>query len=320
MSWFRNLFGGQRSAKVPHRTRAVGPVANLLDEAFIRRLERLTLEARSSLRGTPTGGEHASRQQMPMTVFSDHRPYSSGDDYRLVDWNAYARHEQIVVKLGETEQSIPVHLLLDLSKSMDWGTPNKLLVARQLVAALGTLALANHDRLRIVPFSNRLLPQYGPVQGKMRLLEMLQYLNALKPAAQTALGATLAAYARANERGGLLVLCSDLLAEPAEGLAAALRHLPAPRWQVLVLQLFDPAELKPALDGPLDLEDLETGTKIDLVIDEQALAIYRQNLETWQRGVADACGRFGATLARVQTDWPLEKQVVPYLRSRRILT
>lgn len=321
MNWFRRLFAQPRNTTntTPTRRVTAKTSASLLDEAFLRRLERLMLEARSTLRGVPTAGEHPSRQQMPMTVFSDHRPYSAGDDYRLVDWNAYARHEQIVVKLGEADQSINVHIILDLSRSMDWGTPNKLLVARQLSAAIGALALANNDRLRIAPFSSGLLTPFGPAQGKTRLIDSLRYLNQLQPAQRTSLAAAVASHCQAHEQGGLIVICSDLLAEPAEGLIAALRHVPAPRWQTLVIQLTDPWELKPDLQGALDLEDAETGQKIALTIDEDTLIAYRRNLELWQNQIRAACQRYGATLAQIATNWPLERQIIPYLHLRRVI-
>lgn len=296
------------------------PRFSVADEAFLRRLERLSIEARRSLRGMPSGGEHPSRQQLPATIFSDHRPYSAGDDYRSIDWNAYARQEQFVVKLGETEQTINVHLLLDLSRSMAWGTPPKLLAARQLIAALGYLALAHSDRLRITPFSAGLLPSFGPSQSKLRTTDMLRFVDALQPAARTSLAGSLGAYARTAEQGGLLVVCSDLLTEPAEGLAEGLRLFRPPRWQALVLHILDPRELQPDLSGPIELEDAETGERLPLTVDDEAIAVYRRNLATWQQGLTGACARSGAAYVQVLSSWPIEKQVIPYLRARQILS
>jgi uncharacterized protein (DUF58 family) len=310
--WFKHILRTSRSRGPARR-------ANLLDEAFLLRLERLSIQASRSLHGTPLAGEHQSRRRLPSTVFDDHRPYSEGDDYRHVDWHAYARHEQVLVRLGKTEQNIGVHILLDASRSMAWGAPPKLDAARQLVAALGYLTLAANDRLRIAPFSGGPLPAYGPAQGKARAVEMLRFVAGIAPDTQTALAATLAGYARQHQRGGLLVLCSDLLAEPAAGLAEGLRALPPPRWQVLVLHLLDPAELRPELAGPLELEDAETGRRRPLMLDAETVAAYRRNLAAWQAALADACGRRGATYAQIMTDWPIERSVVPFLRARQVL-
>ncbi len=306
--WFKDIF------------RRPEPKADdpLFDEAFLRRLERLSLQAQRALRGHPLSGEHLSRHRLPTTIFSEHRPYSAGDDYRYVDWNAYAHQDQIFVKLGEVEQDVNIHILLDASRSMNWGSPAKLRVAQRLAGAIGYLALAHSDRLRIAPFGNTPLPAFGPIQGKSRLIEMLRFVEKIRPDQQTGIAQALTMYARQHEHGGLLAICSDLLA--AEGLEEGLRALPPPRWQVLVLHILDPRELKPDIQGPLELEDSETSGRLMMTLDEPTIALYRRALATWQSSLADTCVRRGAAYAQVLTNWPLERQVVPYLQARRILT
>lgn len=306
--WFKDIL---------RRRRGAGE-APLFDETFLRRLERLGLQAQRTLRGNPAGGEHVSRHKLPTTIFSDHRPYSVGDDYRHIDWNAYAHQEQLFVKLGEAEQDISVHVLLDVSRSMAWGEPPKLRAAQRLVAMLGYLALAHGDRLRVVPFGAAPLRPFGPARGKSQFMGLLRFVEGLEPREQTALARAVGAYAATHSRsGGLLVLVSDLLA--AEGLEEGLRALPPPRWQVLVLHMLDQRELRPDLSGPLELEDAETGQRLALTLDAETLAAYRRNVTTWQEGIAEGCARRGATYAQVLADWPLERAVVPYLRVRRIL-
>ncbi|MCU0494595.1 MAG: DUF58 domain-containing protein [Chloroflexaceae bacterium] len=289
----------------------------LFDEAFLRRMERLSLQAQRTLRGNPSSGEHPSRRQLPTSIFSDHRPYTSGDDLRYVDWNAYARQEHVLVKLGETEQDINIHLLLDCSKSMAWGEPARFRVAQQLAGALGYLALAHSDRLHIVPFNSATPRPFGPTQGKGRMVEMLRYIENIKPEGQTNLTTLLQRYARSRPMGGVLVILSDLLT--TDGLLEGLQALPPPRWQVLVLHLLDPQELRPTISGPIELEDSETGQRMELVLDKETLAEYRQNVERWQATVARACAQRHASYARLMTNWPLEQSIVPYLRTRRML-
>jgi uncharacterized protein (DUF58 family) len=312
--WFKNIFSRRSAA-------ATQP---LFDEAFLRRLERLSLQAQRTLRGRPSGGEHISRNELPATIFSDHRPYSHGDDYRYIDWNAYAHQDEMFVRLGEIEQSISVHVLLDCSRSMGWspggrGNPErpKLRAAQRLAAAIGYLALAHHDRLYVTPFGEAALTPFGPAHGKARLVELLRFIEGAEPDQGTALAAALGGYARRHPRGGLLAICSDLLAP--EGLDQALRALPPPRWQTLVLHILDPRELRPDLSGPIELEDAETGQRLPITLDADALATYRRGVAAWQEQVAAACARRGAVYAQALTDWPLERQVIPYLRARRIL-
>lgn len=331
-SWFRSIArrlgpwtSRAQSARAGESRRARGKSSAarrtrfVANEALLRRLERLSLEAQRTLQGRPIGGDHPSQQQMPNTIFSDHRPYSAGDDYRYIDWNAYARQDQIVVKLGETEQSVDVHLLLDTSRSMAWGMPPKLVVAQELIATLGYLALAHSDRLRVTPFADQALPPFGPAQSKRRSVDLLHFVEQVRPAAQTSIAPVVKRYVQAYERGGLLVICSDLLADSSDGLDEALRGLAPPRWQVLVLHVLDRQELRPDLSGPLELEDTETNQRLALVLDSETLAAYRHEVTAWQEALAAACARRGATYARILTDWPLEQAVLPYLQKRRVV-
>lgn len=306
--WFKNIFLRRTSTR--HEP--------LFDESFMRRLERLSLQAQRTLRGNPSGGEHPSRHRIPTSIFSDHRPYVRGDDVRYVDWNAYARQGHMLVKLGDAEQNVEVHLLLDTSRSMAWGQPPKLRAAQQLVGALGYLSLSHSDRLRVVPFGSATQTMFGPVQGKGRLVELFRYIETISLEQRTHLSSVLRHYAQNHPRGGILVLCSDLLT--AESLGEGLQSLPPPRWQVLVLHLLDPRELRPDLRGPLELEDSETGQRLPLTLDAATLATYRQRVHAWQERIALTCARRGATYARLLTTWPLERKIVPYLRTRRLLT
>jgi uncharacterized protein (DUF58 family) len=305
--WFKTIF----------KTKRASNEVKLFDEAFLLRLERLSLQAQRTLRGNPSSGEHPSRHHVPASVFSDHRPYSVGDDYRYIDWNSYGHQEQLFVKLGEVEQDVHVHVMLDVSRSMAWGSPTKLRVAQQLAAALGYLALSHSDRLHVVPFGTAPLRKFGPAQGKNRLPELMRFIEAVQPNERTALARAIRTYAKAQTMGGMLVLISDLLA--TEGMEEALRLLVPPRWQVLVLHVIDQRELQPDFQGPIELEDAETGQRLALTLDSETLSAYRQQVRTWQEQIASLCARRGATYAPVLTNWSLERMVVPYLQARRIL-
>lgn len=332
--WFKTILRRSRATNDERRATSPGRAASrrpaligrrpepreapLFDEAFLRRLERMSLQAQRTLRGNPASGEHPSRHQMPATIFSDHRPYTSGDDLRYVDWNAYARQSHVLVKLGEAEQDVNVHLLIDASRSMTIGSPPRLRLAQQLVAAIGYLALAHSDRLHVQPFGPGPLPSFGPAQGKGRLIELLQFVERITPQPATRLAPVLQQHARRHPQGGLLVICSDLLAP--DHLEEGLRALQPPRWQTLVLHLLDRRDLQPELQGPLELEDSETGQRLPITLDEPTLRSYRRSVAAWRERLARICAGRGVTYAPVMSDWPLEQKVVPYLRARRLLS
>jgi uncharacterized protein (DUF58 family) len=319
----------------------------LFDEAFLRRLERLSFRTVPSLRGVMLG-ERRSRNLRPALDFSDHRPYASGDDLRHVDWSAYGRHEVLFVKLGEATQSVSIHILLDCSRSMAWAaahkssrphgaTFNKWDAARRLAGALSYLGLAGGERVEITPFIQTLAEGFGPTEGKRRAIPILNFLSAVTPSSKVlslkgeeggGLVPSLHTYARTHPGGGLLVLISDLLdtvaPSPLEGgageeLAESLRYLTPPRWQVLVLHLLTEEEVQPTLAGDYDLQDSETDESLPFHLNEATLTQYRLRLRTWCAELQSACAQRGATYARVLAEWPLEQVVIPYLRQRGVV-
>ncbi len=236
-----------------NRKPKTAPNLPLFDEAFLRRLERLNFRTVPSLRGSILG-DRRSRNLRASLDFSDHRPYSIGDDLRHVDWNAYARHEALVVKLSESTQSVDVHILLDRSPSMggvvdfgfgigDFGLKGEDIQnpkskiqngdvqnpkskwdgARRLAGALSYLALAGGEKLYLTPFAETLDKGFGPTRGKKQIIPTLQFLTSVTVnESMTTVNSltSLADMARLYPNGGLLVLLSDLLdtATPEVGL------------------------------------------------------------------------------------------------------
>src|SRR5215211_520294 len=123
----------------------------LFDEAFLRQLDRLALIARRPVAGEMQG-ERRSPKRGPSVEFADYKPYVSGDDFRQIDWNLYARAERFFLKLFVAEEELTLHLLLDTSRSMDWGDPNKLRYAKRVIGAVGYIALTNLDRITLTAF------------------------------------------------------------------------------------------------------------------------------------------------------------------------
>jgi len=304
--------------KTTSRLRAK-PVAqpSALDEAFLRRLERLALNASRTLRGG-LSGTHPSQRRLPAPTFSDHRLYTSSDDMRYVDWNAYARQETLFVKLGETEQDVPVHLVLDRSASMDYGVgdTNKLHYGKQLLAALGYIALANGDKLHATTADTAIASPWGPAQNKQRAPDLLRYAAAITPSTRGALQTALETYTRVRG-GGLLVILSDgwALGEPQ----TLLRLAAPPRWHVLLLHVLHRDELEPQLHGNLELEDSETAERTSLLIDDHLLEQYQTRVAEWCRSLETTCQQRGAAYTRIVTDMPLEQSVIPYLRQRQAI-
>lgn len=290
----------------------------LFDEEFRQRLERLTLLSRRVLAQSLVG-EHRSRHRTFAAEFADYRSYTQGDDFRHIDWNIYARMESVFVRLSEANQDLTVHLLIDSSRSMEWGEPAKFFYARRAAAALGYIALNRFDRLVATAFSDRLLATYGPTRGRGRILGLLDFLGELQPGAQTDIDAILQQYSlRTRRRGDLLVLVSDLL--PPGGYQDGLRALLERGWQIVLIHLLDPRELDPTLRGDLELVDQETDDRLPLTPAPDVVERYKGLVAAWCEEAETFCKRRGIDYLRVQTTWPFETLVLGYMEQRGLIS
>ena len=90
-------------------------------------------------------GQWRSRSSGSSVEFSDYRTYTPGDEFRRIDWNAYARLERLFVRLYRAEEDLSLAVILDASASMAWGKPSKGRLAAQLAGALAYVALQGGD-------------------------------------------------------------------------------------------------------------------------------------------------------------------------------
>ncbi len=96
----------------------------LLTSEFMARLDQLDVMSRKLLAGKMKG-ERRSKRRGQSVEFADYRNYVIGDDLRFIDWNIYARLDRLFLKLFLEEEDLGVHILVDVSKSCDFGEPKE---------------------------------------------------------------------------------------------------------------------------------------------------------------------------------------------------
>jgi len=296
------------------------------DETFLRRLESLALLYRRAA-VSQMQGERRSAQRGQSVEFSDFRPYVPGDDFRRIDWNAYARLERLFLKLFVEEQDLTVHILIDASRSMDWGEPNKLEFAARLAGALGFVALASLDRVTATvlgingPAVRRHLPS---VRGKRSALSLFEFLGALNdeevgPALSQNPGApaaALGAYGATTHQPGAVLLFSDLL---DDGWQPALNRLAGRGFEVSVLHILSLDELKPELEGDFRLIDSETEQGVELTANFDTLRRYKDVLADWQASWRTFCIARNMHYLSIDTSQTLEELLFSDLPQQGVL-
>lgn len=321
----------------------------LFEESFLYKLERLSVMSRRAMAGQ-LQGERRSPKRGQSVEFADFRPYSPGDDFRRIDWNAYARLDRFFLKLFVEEEDLTVHILVDASLSMDWGDPNKLAYALRVAGALGYIAMAGLDRVTVsilgktsptglgAPDQQPAAPHYfSPHRGKasaQALFTFLQFhlpadqpsrLPPSQPSAQPV--AQIQSYAARTATPGPLILISDLFesslpthqhSNPST-FQSALNTLASKGFEVTLLHTLAADERQPELSGDLKLLDVEGGAEVEITADYDLLQRYINGLASWQNEWRAFCGARGMHYIPLETTLPLDELLFAWLRQYAVL-
>jgi uncharacterized protein (DUF58 family) len=294
-------------------------ISMILDEPTLRKINALTLIAERVRAGRMRGDRRSSKRGTSIE-FADFRNYVPGDDLRRMDWNIYARLDRPFIRLFEDEEDLSVNILLDGSRSMDWGEgdSNKFTFAVRLAAALGAIALGGGDPCRFELLAGAPAgSHFGPARGAHQTLRYLQHLGTLAAGGETALDAALTRFALARRRPWLVLFISDLL-DPA-GFRDGLDRILSQGHQVVVVHVLAQDELNPQLSGDLKLIDREFGGTQEVTLDPSILQGYRRQLERWLAEIEKRCRGRGIGYVRTSTGDPWDRFILRELRAEGVV-
>jgi len=286
----------------------------LFDESTLRKLNQLTLVA-SRVRSGALKGERRSSRRGSSVEFADYRNYAPGDDLRRLDWNIYARLERPFIKLLEEEEDLAVHILVDGSRSMNWGEAeeNKFNYARRLAAGVGAITLSSGDVLSIGLLQNgKVVTEFGPSRGQGSLTRLFRFLENLEPGGETDLNRSMRDYSIIPRRAGLVILISDLFA--SEGYEAGLRQLMGRGHEAALMHVLAADELDPPLAGDIQLIDIETNHEQDVSLDGGLRELYRTRAHAWIQSTQTDCRKHGIRYLNVTTNQPWDQTLLLEMR------
>ena len=284
----------------------------LLTPDFLRKIERLSLVAKRVFPGR-TRGERRSTKRGASVEFADYRNYTPGDDFRRVDWNVYARLEKVFLKLFVEEEDLHVYILVDASRSMDFGSPKKFLYARRVAAALAYIALANLDRVGLAVLHGSTSANLTPKRGKQSAFGVFAWLKSVSSSGETQLADALRDFSLKTAQPGLAIVISDFFdPDYQKGLSALLsRH-----FEVTAIHVLDQDEVEPPIVGDLLLVDSETDEKREITVTQTLLRKYQNRLTNFCGGIESVCSRCGCNYIRVTNRSTFEDLILSYLRRR----
>lgn len=305
----------------------------------IRQVSRLDLRAKFIVQGFLTG-LHASPFHGFSVEFSEHRKYTPGDDLKTLDWNVYAKTGRYYVKKYQAETNMTGYLVMDLSKSMDWngraaakaagvkldrnspGSADETLTKFDycvcLAAALGYLMILQQDPVGLVAFDTKLATVVPPKSKRTQLGTILSVLANLKPTGETDVAGSLTQLAPMLRGKSLVMVFSDLLADP-EPVLRSLYRLRYAGHEVILFHVLDELEANFPITGLVDFAEVE-GPEKHLEVDaagirDDYLAAVRDLRETYRKECAGA----NVDYVPIDTSVGFDKALLDYLvlRQRR---
>ncbi len=293
-----------------------------LNPEIVRQVSRLDLRARFIVEGF-LAGSHRSPFQGLSVEFAEHRKYTQGDDLRTIDWNVFARTDRLYVRKYQAETHLECHLLVDTSASMGAVGPiggadsdhnAKLMYAVHLAAALGYLVIHQQDAIGLGLIGAGLQTLLPARSRRAHLAQLLATLSSVTPSGETGLARGVdEALARIRHRG-VIVLISDLLAEP-EDVRRALRQIRYRGHDLIVMHILDAVEARFTLDGTVRLEDPESGET--LTVDADAVrAAYRTAIAEWRGELRREISSMRGDYVALDTATPFDTALVEFLTQR----
>ena len=288
-----------------------------LKPAVIQSIARLDLRAKFIVEGL-LAGLHTSPFQGFSVEFSEHRRYEPGDDPKDIDWQVFARTDRLYIKRYQAETNIIGYLLMDLSRSMAYTYRQELTkfdYAICLAAAISYLMIHQQDPVGLMTFDEDLRASLPARSRRSQLGAILSVLQRCKPTGTTNIAGNLRRAGAMIRHRSLMMLMSDLLADPDE-IIDAVRMLRFRGHDVILFHILDEAEVTFPFSGSVDL--LEPETDDHEIVDAAGIrSEYLQALSDLRERFRSTCLAIGADYVPLDTSMPFDKALVEYLSQRQ---
>ena len=291
-------------------------VLKYLQPEVISSVKNLELVARLVVEGYLTG-KHRSPFHGFSVEFSQHRPYMPGDNLRFIDWKVFGRTDRHYIKQFEEETNLRCHILLDVSKSMQY-TRDKITKAQYasyLSAGLTYLMLQQRDSTGLVLFDDE-IKRIIPARSVLSHLNViLQAIDKVEYGSDTNISAALHKVAEQIRKRGLIILISDLLDEP-QAILNGLKHFRHNKHEILVFHIIDPKELEFDFSGDVLFEDLESKDKLKTQ-PRYIQEIYKQKFGEYLDYLKVNFSNNRIDYQQLFTSTPYDKALTEYLLKRK---
>jgi uncharacterized protein (DUF58 family) len=221
---------------------AAPPLAReeLFDAAFFQQLRSLALRLRKR-RQLQRRGAQSSPATGQTREFKDYRHYTSGEDYRAIDWRLYARLDKLFLRLFEETQELHLHLLLDTSASMVAPHVEKRKQSLRFAVALAYLGLSSQQRVSLYSMADGVKAELPPLRGLAGVEQLIECLCQLRYTGVADLQKCFSDFHPSRRQPGIFFILSDFYGRELGSAAAALGTAASWPGEVHLVQIHHPA-------------------------------------------------------------------------------
>ena len=283
-----------------HTCADVTSVREVETTELLKKVRKIEIRSRGLTRQIFAGEYHSAFRGRGM-AFSEVREYQFGDDIRNIDWNVTARFGHPYVKVFEEERELTVMLLVDVSRSGDFGTvaSTKREMMTEIAAVLAYSVIANNDKVGLMLFSDRVEKYIPPKKGRGHMLRIIREMLGYEPSGSaTSLSEPLRYLTNIIRKRCTAFILSDFLAPP---FTDALR-IASGKHDVVALRISDRREKEMPDVGFIKVLNPETGR--EQWIDTSSSAVRKDYAAQWKRhdeAVASAFVSCGVDMASIST-------------------
>jgi uncharacterized protein (DUF58 family) len=286
------------------------------DPKTLDKIKRLDVRARCVVEGFITG-QHRSPYNGFAIEFAAHREYAPGDDLRHIDWKVWSKTDRLYIKEYEEETNLKCHILLDSSKSMQYGSEtgwSKYDYAATAAASLAYMMQQQQDSVGMVMFSNKIDKVLKSSTHPSHMKLLFHELESTQPSETTDIADPFMQLAGQIRSRGMVVLFSDLFLDPAD-LAKSLNQFRIRRHEVVVFHVMHHDEI----EFPFQDNTLFKGMEVDAQLHTEPRALrdsYMEAVEEYMTKIKTTCAAAGIDHVLLDTSKPLDSVLTSYLNYR----
>jgi uncharacterized protein (DUF58 family) len=232
----------------------------MLTKELFKKIRKIEIKTKRMVNDVFSGEYHSIFRGRGME-FSEVREYMPGDDIRTIDWNVTARYNHPYVKVFREERELTVVLAVDLSRSGDFGSHDKMRreISAEIAAVLALSAVRNNDKVGLLLFTDKIEKYIPPKKGRFHVLRLIREVLYFKPTGRkTDISGAVDYLLRVIKKKSVLFLISDFLDEDfLKPLSLA-----SNKHDLIAVEIFDPLERRIPGSGLVTLKDLESGKEI----------------------------------------------------------